>query len=126
MKTSSPRGSGSAHRGLGEWLLQRLSALYLAGFSLWLVTWLAIAAPADYVAWKAWMTAGGVRLAFALFFLSVLVHSWVGMRSVFLDYLKPLWVRLVAQLLLASVCSRSPSGPRRFCWWRRTDEHRAA
>ena len=101
MKATSPRGSGSAHRGLGEWLLQRLSALYLAGFTVWLAAWLAIAAPADYVAWKAWMAAGGVRLAFALFFLSVLVHSWVGMRSVFLDYLKPLWVRFVVQLLLA-------------------------
>lgn len=101
MKTMSPRGSGSAHRGLGEWLAQRLSALYLAGFALWLVARLAMAAPADYVAWKAWMAAGGVRLAFALFFLSVLVHAWVGLRSVFLDYLKPLWVRFVAQLLLA-------------------------
>lgn len=101
MKTMSPRGSGSAHRGLSEWLLQRLSALYLAGFAVWLVARLAIAAPADFTAWKAWMAAGGVRLAFALFFLSVLVHTWVGMRSVFLDYLKPLWVRSVAQLLLA-------------------------
>jgi succinate dehydrogenase / fumarate reductase, membrane anchor subunit len=101
MKTMNTRSSGSAHRGLGEWLLQRLSALYLAGFAVWLVVWLAMAAPADYTAWKAWMAAGGVRLAFALFFLSVLVHSWVGMRSVFLDYLKPLWVRTVAQMLLA-------------------------
>jgi succinate dehydrogenase / fumarate reductase, membrane anchor subunit len=101
MKTMNPGGSGSAHSGLGEWLLQRLSALYLTGFTLWLVARLAIVAPADYVAWKAWMAGGGVQLAFALFFLSVLVHAWVGMRSVFLDYLKPLWVRSVAQLLLA-------------------------
>lgn len=101
MKRTNPRASGSAHSGLGEWLLQRLSALYLAGFTLWLAVWLTLAAPANYLAWKAWMAAGGVRLAFALFFLSVLVHAWVGMRSVFLDYLKPLWVRFVAQLLLA-------------------------
>jgi succinate dehydrogenase / fumarate reductase membrane anchor subunit len=101
MKSMRHRGSGSAHRGLGEWLLQRLSAFYLAGFALWLVVWLAIAAPVDYTAWKAWMATGGVRLAFALFFLSVLVHAWVGMRSVFLDYLKPLWLRFSAQLLLA-------------------------
>ena len=92
--------SGSAHRGLNEWLLQRLSALYLAGFMIWLVLQLTIAAPTNYVAWKAWMATGGVRLAFALFFLSVLVHAWVGMRSVFLDYLKPVWLRSVAQLLL--------------------------
>jgi succinate dehydrogenase / fumarate reductase, membrane anchor subunit len=102
MMTKSPRDSGSAHRGLGEWLLQRLSALYIAGFALWLLVRLASAAPVDYAAWKAWMATGRVRLAFALFFLSVLVHAWVGMRSVFLDYLKPLWVRFVAQLLLAA------------------------
>jgi len=101
MKTMKPRGSGSAHSGLGEWLLQRLSALYLAGFALWLVAQFAIAASMDYVSWKAWMTTGGVRLAFALFFLSMLVHGWVGMRSVFLDYLKPLWMRSVMQFLLA-------------------------
>jgi len=101
MKTMNTRDSGSAHSGLSEWLLQRLSALYLAGFTVWLVVWLAIVAPTDYIAWKSWLAAGGVRLAFALFFLSVLVHAWVGMRSVFLDYLRPLWVRTVAQMLLA-------------------------
>ena len=95
------RSSGSAHRGLGEWILQRLSALYLAGFAVWIVVRLMLLAPTDYVAWKAWMADGGVKLAFALFFLSVLAHTWVGMRSVFLDYLKPLWVRTVAQLLLS-------------------------
>lgn len=101
MMNRSHRGGGSAHRGLGEWLLQRLSAVYLGGFTLWLVLRLSIAAPSDFAAWKAWISTGGVRLAFALFFLSVLVHAWVGMRSVFLDYLKPLWVRSVTQLLLA-------------------------
>ena len=101
MMSMNSRSSGSAHRGLGEWILQRLSALYLAGFALWIAIRLLLQAPADYLAWKAWMATGGARLAFALFFLSVLAHAWVGMRSVFLDYMKPLWVRSVAQLLLA-------------------------
>jgi len=102
MTSKNPRSSGSAHRGLGEWLLQRLSALYLAGFTVWmLVQFIIMPASIDYVTWKAWMANGGVRLAFALFFLSVLMHSWVGLRSVFMDYLKPLWARSAAQLLLA-------------------------
>lgn len=99
--TMKIRSSGSAHRGLGEWLLQRLSSLYLAGFAVWIVIRLTVLAPTDYLAWKAWMANGGVRFAFALFFLSVLVHAWVGMRSVILDYLKPLWVRFIVQLFLA-------------------------
>ena len=90
---------GSAHHGLGEWLIQRLSALYLAGFVLWLLLRLSIWPLPDYMAWKLWFAGGGVRLAFALFMLSVLAHAWVGMRSVFLDYLHPLWLRFAAQLL---------------------------
>jgi succinate dehydrogenase / fumarate reductase, membrane anchor subunit len=93
------RNTGSARSGFGEWLLQRLSALYLGGFTLWLVLWLGLMPPADHAAWKAWLAGGAVRLAFALFFLSALVHAWVGMRSVFLDYLKPAWLRFLAQLL---------------------------
>ena len=96
------RHQGSAHRGLGEWLVQRLSSLYLAGFLLWLVLVLGFSPPADYVAWKAWFGGGAVRLAFALFFLGVLVHAWVGLRSVFLDYLKPFRLRVAAQFLTAS------------------------
>lgn len=92
---------GSAHQGLGEWLWQRLSALYLAGFILWLLLHLVISPPPDYLAWKLWIAGGGVRLAFALFMLSVLVHAWIGMRSVFLDYLHPLWLRVITQLLTA-------------------------
>lgn len=97
----SPRFLGSSHAGLGEWLLQRVSALYLAGFALWLAGHFALSAPSDYVAWKSWMSQGDVRLAFALAYLSVLAHAWVGMRSVFIDYIKPAGLRFLLQMLLA-------------------------
>lgn len=95
------QNQGSAHWGLSEWLVQRLSALYLAGFIVWLVLRLSISPLPDYFAWKLWFSGGAVRLAFALFILSLLVHAWVGMRSVFLDYLHPVWLRFAAQLLTA-------------------------
>lgn len=95
------QNQGSARRGLGEWLFQRLTALYLAGFAVWLLVRLMLSPLPDYMAWKLWFAGGGVRLAFALFMLSVLVHAWLGMRSVFLDYLHPLWLRFSAQAVLA-------------------------
>ena len=94
-----PRPIGSAGSGFGEWLLQRLTALYLTGFVLWLAWRLTVSPPVGYLAWKQWFGLAGVRLAFALFFLSTLVHAWVGMRSVFLDYARPLWVRALVQML---------------------------
>jgi succinate dehydrogenase / fumarate reductase membrane anchor subunit len=95
------RNGGSAHRGLGEWLVQRVTALYLAGFSIWLALRLEFDWPTGYDAWKAWVGGGGVRLAFGLFFLSAAWHAWVGMRSVFLDYVKPAWLRFTLQVLTA-------------------------
>lgn len=99
---NTTRDGGSAHRGLGEWLAQRLSAVYLAGFLLWLTVRLGLMPPSGHAAWKAWMAGGFVRLAFALFFLSLLLHAWIGMRSVFLDYLKPLWMRFLAQAVVGA------------------------
>jgi len=94
------KSTGSAHRGLGEWLVQRLSALYLAGFVFWLLARFGLQSFAGHAAWKAWMADGNVRLAFALFFMSLFLHAWVGVRSVLLDYLKTVWLRLLAQICL--------------------------
>lgn len=97
----SPRPTPSAHAGLAEWLLQRASAVYLGIFSIWLLVRFGFAPITDHAAWKAWFAQGPVRLAWALAFASLLIHAWIGMRSVFLDYVKPLWVRVLAQTLLA-------------------------
>lgn len=96
------RSTGSAHAGLGEWLLQRVTALYMGAFVLYVVLRFAIAPIEVYASWKAWFACGIVRAGFALFFVSLLVHSWIGMRSVFMDYVKPMWLRFVAQFATAT------------------------
>jgi succinate dehydrogenase / fumarate reductase, membrane anchor subunit len=96
------RPTGSARSGLIEWLLQRVTAVYMGAFVLYLVPRLIMSPIEEYAGWKAWLSSGAVRIGLALFFASVLVHSWVGMRSVFMDYLKPVWLRFMAQLLTAT------------------------
>ena len=96
------RPSGSAHAGLGEWLLQRVTAVYMGAFVLYLALRFAVAPIDLYVAWKMWFASVVVRIGFALFFASLLLHSWVGMRSVFMDYVKPMWLRFVVQLVTAT------------------------
>jgi succinate dehydrogenase / fumarate reductase membrane anchor subunit len=84
-----------------EWLLQRVSSLYMAGFVVYIVVYFSIVPIHDFVAWKAWFASGFVRMAWALFFLSLLVHAWIGLRSIYMDYLHPLWLRLSISLLTA-------------------------
>jgi succinate dehydrogenase / fumarate reductase membrane anchor subunit len=80
-------------RGFQAWLLQRLSAVYLAMFLLFVVISLGINPPVNYEVWHAWVTDPLVWTLWILFFVSLLLHAWVGIRDVILDYIHPLWLR---------------------------------
>lgn len=93
------RRAGSAHAGLGGWLVQRATSVYLAGFLVYLVLRLALEPLPDHAAWRAWFVQGPVRIAWGLFFLSLLTHAWVGLRSVYMDYLHSAGLRAAATFL---------------------------
>ncbi len=95
------RPAGSAHRGLGEWILQRLTAIYMAGYVLVLfLRWIAMP-DLSYEAWRQWTSAVSVRVPATLFFVSAVTHAWIGLRSVYMDYLQILWLRLTVVVLTA-------------------------
>lgn len=86
--------------GLRDWLLQRISAVYLAGFLVFLVAHLLFRPPPDHAAWRAWFTHPLMTVASAGFVLALLLHGWVGMRDVVLDYVRPLPLRLLLLSLI--------------------------
>ncbi|MFU8838919.1 MAG: succinate dehydrogenase, hydrophobic membrane anchor protein [Thiohalomonadaceae bacterium] len=73
--------------GLPAWLVQRLSAVYLALFVLLALLWWWLARPNDYAAWHALFASLPVSIAVGMFVLALLLHAWVGMRNILLDYL---------------------------------------
>ena len=90
---SAPNRTGAAHAGLIEWLIQRLTAVYLVLFVIVLV-FVAGKHTAGYAEWSSWFAQPVVRWAWMLFYISALWHGWIGLRSIFLDYIKPFWLRL--------------------------------
>lgn len=80
--------------GLRAWLVQRFTAVYMLYFCMFALFHFAVDAPHSYVAWRGWMTGMPVLIATALFFVALLLHAWVGLRDVILDYVKPLPLRL--------------------------------
>jgi len=97
-----------AAQGLRAWLLQRFTAIYLAAFLLYLLTRIALGEPLDYAQWRAWFAEPWMSVATALFALALLVHGWVGVRDVLIDYVHPVSLRLLLMaltglLLLASL-----------------------
>ena len=83
------------------WLLQRLSAVYMAAFLIYFISVLLVAPPRSYEAWRSWMSCTSMVLATTIFFMALLSHAWVGMRDVFFDYIKPFPLRLAMVNLLS-------------------------
>jgi len=83
-----------AHYGLRGWLVQRISAIFMAAYIV--VFFLAMLAvrPNGFAAWKGLMSQGWMRTATFLFFVSLILHAWVGMRDILMDYIKPTGIRL--------------------------------
>ncbi|MET0217471.1 MAG: succinate dehydrogenase, hydrophobic membrane anchor protein [Burkholderiales bacterium] len=89
-----------AHYGLRDWLMQRVTAVIIVVFTL-LLLWAMAAAPAlDYAGWKAIWSHGFLRLAALLAFVSLLLHAWIGVRDIFMDYIQATGVRLALQILV--------------------------
>jgi len=87
--------------GLKAWLLQRVSAVYLAGFLVYFLIMMLTCAPQTYTDWRVWMSSTSMALATTLFFFALLSHAWVGMRDVLIDYVKPFALRLTLLIFLA-------------------------
>jgi succinate dehydrogenase / fumarate reductase membrane anchor subunit len=88
-----------AHYGLKDWLAQRVTAIVLVVYTL---LWLAIAVDhggIDYPLWRGLFANGAFRVATLLFWLALLWHAWIGVRDIWMDYIKPTALRLTLEVL---------------------------
>jgi len=87
-----------AHYGLRDWLIQRVTAVVMVVYILFVTAFLLTHQPLQYAVWSDLFQHQLMRLASLLFLLSLYLHAWVGMRDIFMDYLKPVGLRLVAEV----------------------------
>ena len=80
--------------GLRAWLVQRVSAIYLAVFLVYAVAQLLVAPPAGYAEWHEWLGSPAMNVATLLFFVALLLHVWVGLRDILIDYVPVTTVRV--------------------------------
>ncbi|HBH35218.1 MAG TPA: succinate dehydrogenase, hydrophobic membrane anchor protein [Gammaproteobacteria bacterium] len=87
--------------GLWPWMLQRISAIYVAIFTLYFIAVLLFEPLGSYEPWRAWVAAPFNGIALLLFFVSLLLHAWVGVRDVLIDYVRLLALRIFLLSLFA-------------------------
>jgi succinate dehydrogenase / fumarate reductase membrane anchor subunit len=83
-----------AHYGLRGWLMQRVSAVYMALYSAGFVLLLLAVRPSGFEGWRGLFAWQPVKLATFLFLMSLFLHAWFGVRDILMDYIKPTGVRL--------------------------------
>ena len=88
-----------AHYGLKDWLAQRLTGVVMAVYTVILMFYLFTGGAASAEAWRATMSGGFMRFISFLFIISLCYHAWVGIRDIWMDYVKPTSVRLTLHTL---------------------------
>lgn len=87
--------------GLRAWLIQRLTAVYLLVALPLFIASFAFYRPGSYEAWRERASGAVFMVAASIFIVALLIHAWIGLRDVALDYVKPLSFRIGVLALLA-------------------------
>lgn len=72
--------------GLRAWVLQRLTALYIALAVPPLLWAIVTVYPQGSAAWRELFAHSAASIALLLLFVAFLLHAWIGMRDLILDY----------------------------------------
>jgi len=91
----SRRTVTGAHYGLRDWLMQRVSAALMALFTLVLLAQvLLLSGPIGYEAWAGIFAQTWMKFLTYTLIVALIWHTWVGMRDVWMDYIKAPGLRL--------------------------------
>jgi succinate dehydrogenase / fumarate reductase membrane anchor subunit len=88
-----------AHYGLRDWLAQRVTAALMAIFTLIVLTQLIFSrGPIGYDLWAGIFSGQCMKALTFVIIVALLYHVWIGMRDIWMDYIKPVGIRLSLQV----------------------------
>ena len=87
--------------GLKDWLIQRVTAVYFAVYSLFLLGYLLVHPQLQYSQWHDLFHLASVQVASLIALMALSLHAWIGIWTVTTDYMKSTAIRLSVQMLVA-------------------------
>jgi len=94
----SKRTVVGAHYGLRDWLSQRVTAALMALFTLALIVQVLTPGEMGYDKWAAIFSHQWMKVLSFVVIVALLVHAWVGVRDILMDYVKNVGARLSLQV----------------------------
>jgi succinate dehydrogenase / fumarate reductase membrane anchor subunit len=87
-------------RGFREWLGQRITAILIGSYAIVVVAYLLSFPNMSYTSWMHLYGSVWMRTYTVIVLLSVLWHAWIGLWTVFTDYVKSMRLRLFLEVCL--------------------------
>ena len=94
----SKRTVVGAHYGLRDWLSQRVTATLMALFTLAVIVQVLLPGSMGYDKWAGIFSKQWMKVLTFVVIVSLLIHVWVGVRDVLMDYVKAVGARLALQV----------------------------
>ena len=88
-----------AHYGLRDWLAQRITAVLMALFTVALLVQFVLPGGTGYDHWAGIFASQWMKTLTFVLIVSLAWHAWVGMRDIWMDYVKPVGTRLVLEVI---------------------------
>jgi len=88
-----------AHYGLRDWLAQRVTAILMALFTVVLLVQFLMPGELGYDRWAGIFAQQWMKALTFVVILSLAYHAWVGVRDIWMDYVKSVAVRLTLQVV---------------------------
>jgi len=77
-----------SRNGVSDWVIQRVSALVLATYTLWVFGFVVLNPGMDFATWSGFFNNTGMQVFTMLAVLSTAAHAWIGMWTIGSDYLR--------------------------------------
>ncbi len=91
---------GVNHEGLRDWMIQRVSAIFMAVYTICLVLYIISHTDLSFVEWHSLFSQTWMKVVSALFLLALLWHAWIGIWTIFTDYIKSFVIRGLLNFLV--------------------------
>jgi succinate dehydrogenase / fumarate reductase membrane anchor subunit len=88
-----------AHYGLTEWLAQRVTAVIVGAYTIVLGLYAFFKPRLDYETWAGLFSPLWFKVLTVIVLVALFYHAWIGVRDIWMDYVKPAGVRLALLVL---------------------------
>lgn len=87
-----------AHYGMRDWLAQRATAVVMAVYTIILLLAFLTTPEFNHASWSGMFAQQWFKALTFVVFVSLFYHAWVGVRDIWMDYVKSVALRLTLQI----------------------------